>query len=535
MMDNTAGIKERRSYMLRAVVLFAMYFFSCMLITTSGIYYVLYSNRAEAIDQIKENSLAQIKSFKVKVQIIFGSVKSDLLFLPELYEMLEYRDISNGKDENLLEKEFFEFLRDKKIYDQISYVDKSGMELINIKYNNSKSDIGIHNKLRDISDSVLFKKTISNTNDEISISPLSLAVDEGTVEIPQKPIINFGIPVLGNNNELKGAITLDYLAVNLIKNIKELNSLFRGDYYLVNQDGYWLSHVDPDKEWGFIYSDREGMKFSSEYPDLWQKIINNNYVQEDINNYIISAARLNPFEGFNENSNLPLWNLVHIVDLTELGLSRDDFNMLLIKYTLMTSIFIFVIALLLTKSTIQRNQYLAELKHSALYDSLTGLPNRKLLFERITQTIKDSHRYNYNYGLLFIDLDEFKNVNDAMGHKAGDELLQLVAQRLLRSIRASDTVARVGGDEFVIIVSHFKDTKICSDIANTILSEMQIVFNLKGGDAHIGASIGVLACESKTRNNVDDLLHIADNLMYEVKKSGKNSIKYSNIIFDNNA
>lgn len=170
-----------------------------------------------------------------------------------------------------------------------------------------------------------------------------------------------------------------------------------------------------------------------------------------------------------------------------------------------------------------------QIEHLAYYDALTDLPNRKLLLDRLSLTIKESSRSLEFGGLLFIDLDDFKTLNDTYGHDRGDKLLQEVALRLQAQLRTCDTVARFGGDEFVILVTKLgNDEDRAKDelykIGQKLLQAIVIPYHFLMIEYNFTASIGGTLFLDDTKT-VDDILKNADTAMYEVKKEGKNEIK----------
>jgi diguanylate cyclase (GGDEF)-like protein/PAS domain S-box-containing protein len=163
----------------------------------------------------------------------------------------------------------------------------------------------------------------------------------------------------------------------------------------------------------------------------------------------------------------------------------------------------------------------AQVQHMASYDSLTGLPNRSLFSDRFTQLMASTLRYKRAFALLFIDLDHFKEVNDTLGHSVGDELLVCIARRLQGAVRAEDTVARMGGDEFVVLLPNCdKDT--AEQVSNTLLGLLREPITLdKTIHYQPMASVGV-AMFPEDGETLDLLLRNADIAMYEAKLSGRN-------------
>ncbi len=180
-----------------------------------------------------------------------------------------------------------------------------------------------------------------------------------------------------------------------------------------------------------------------------------------------------------------------------------------------------------------RKQAEARIKHLAFYDSLTGLPNRRLLLDRLEQNISRIRRSNHFGAMLFLDLDRFKNINDSLGHPIGDSLLQEVAKRLLHDLRAEDSVSRLGGDEFVMLLSDLGDNSInaaaiAQQKAEHIKFRLAEKYNIDGHELHVTPSIGVAMFPSD-RNNPetgDDILRYADTAMYRAKDDGRDTIRF---------
>nr|WP_320136481.1 diguanylate cyclase [uncultured Amphritea sp.] len=165
------------------------------------------------------------------------------------------------------------------------------------------------------------------------------------------------------------------------------------------------------------------------------------------------------------------------------------------------------------------------IRHLAFHDGLTDLPNRTLLMDRISQKLVNIQREECNLALMFLDLDGFKPVNDRFGHNVGDYLLKEVAKRLLALVRESDTVARVGGDEFMFILNNPQGRDEINDIAHRVISSINEPIDICGEVLHIGASIGISQYPTDGHTSTE-LIKNADMAMYTAKRLGKNNIRF---------
>ena len=175
-----------------------------------------------------------------------------------------------------------------------------------------------------------------------------------------------------------------------------------------------------------------------------------------------------------------------------------------------------------------------QLIHDALHDALTGLPNRTLLQDRLGHAIEIARRESSTLAVMFIDLDRFKNVNDSLGHDAGDSLLVTVTSRLKDCMRRSDTIARLGGDEFVVILSDFAAASEVAEVAEKIVAQVMEPMTLKGHEVHVGASIGI-ALYPQDGEDVTSLMKGADTAMYRAKNAGRSTFRFFDAKVDGEA
>lgn len=167
-----------------------------------------------------------------------------------------------------------------------------------------------------------------------------------------------------------------------------------------------------------------------------------------------------------------------------------------------------------------------KLQHLASYDATTELPNRIFFNDVAERILSTSVRYDFLVAVFFLDLDGFKNINDSYGHDVGDALLWEVAQKIQKILRKGDVIARIGGDEFTIILGHVQNKENIKNIAQKIIDSVGEAIDIMGNNCQIGVSIGI-STYPENGDNIEALIKAADNAMYITKKSGKNNYSFA--------
>jgi diguanylate cyclase (GGDEF)-like protein len=170
-----------------------------------------------------------------------------------------------------------------------------------------------------------------------------------------------------------------------------------------------------------------------------------------------------------------------------------------------------------------RKRVEAELVHRTIHDALTMLPNRQHFLERLAAARAASSDQDRAVGVVFVDVDNFKDVNDSLGHEAGNQLLAAVAARLRAAVRPADVVARFGGDEFLVLVEHLRDTREATQLAWRLAHSLRAPFSIDGTDVSVTASFGVATSRDPDEPD-EDLVRKADAAMYNAKQQGSNRV-----------
>jgi diguanylate cyclase (GGDEF)-like protein len=522
------------------------YFFIIFLFIGSilaGTIGVLYN--FESKDYLERKELEEQLNLNLLIGLVannFETIVSDIVFLSKQNELQHMINADDQTYISWISNEYLEFCRGKGLYDQIRFLDQTGREVVRVNYNGGEPEIVDQSVLQSKGDRYYFKDTFALGENEIFVSPLDLNIEKGKIETPLKPMIRFGVPVFDGANMKRGVIILNYLGDKLIKSIKDAARLSTGEIMLVNSDGYWLYSPVKNDEWGFMIKERSDRKFSIDFPQAWNEIRSSDNCQIYNANGLFTSATVYPLtaglksssgsaaafgdSGKNITISEYYWKIISHIPEKDL---KKGTQRLLVKLFLM-AILLFLLAAIpswiISKAIVRRKMHQMELYHSANYDKLTNLPNRSLFYDRLTQVVGQSKRYNRKFALMFIDLDGFKSVNDTLGHDAGDELLIETAKKLIGCVRNSDTVARMGGDEFTIILSSISTPENAEIVARKIIQVLSSPFKIKGHDLQIGASIGI-SLYPENGDDIDTLLKKADQAMYQAKKNGKNDYRFS--------
>jgi len=181
---------------------------------------------------------------------------------------------------------------------------------------------------------------------------------------------------------------------------------------------------------------------------------------------------------------------------------------------------------LLKSEVEEKEKVAAKLQHLANHDPLTGLPGIRLCMDRLSQAVATAERSHQTCAIMFLDIDYFKAINDNHGHRYGDKALKIIASRFQDVVRKVDTVARIGGDEFLVVLSGIRNTDIVERIAAKLIEETSQAVSIGGHDFNLGLSIGI-ALYPADGSDADELIRSADNAMYQAKKNGRNCFRFA--------
>ena len=450
-----------------------------------------------------------------------------------LVEFLEIRDEVSAQR---LGEEFQAVADGTMLFDQVRLIGDDGIELVRVNWSDGIGRIVPANELQDKSDRYYFQESIEMEPNSIYVSRFDLNIENSEIEIPFKPVIRIAMPIeLGNGSSRSGVLLFNYLGQHLLDELGVASENKTGSIMLLNDDGYWLYADDSELRWGFMFPEKAGNRFDLHYPTVWDAIReNNSELRIDSDSGVFLVKKYYPLVHLELEFNVPEsglankgpnWWLVSHFDraaIASVVAPHRDRRLSIYIASLILSMFV---SLIVSYTTTKSRRYRLELEKAALYDGLTGLPNRALFFDRIAMHQAEAGRNGSLFVIMFIDLDWFKEVNDTHGHDAGDELLIQAADRLRFVLRKTDTIARMGGDEFIVLISECPTESNARFTAEKLRAELSSPFMLKRATVTIGASVGAYIMNPGQMVEPDDLLRRADEAMYEAKRSGKGDIR----------
>lgn len=484
-----------------------------------------------------------------------NQVVADMRTLAGQNELAAYLDSGDPVWRQRMAAEYQVLARHARVYDQIRVLDDRGMEVVRVNYNAGNPAVVPDEALQDKAGRYYFTESFAVRPGEIYVSPLDLNIEHGVIELPFKPMIRVGTPVVDSRGIKRGIVLINYLAETLLERVAATGTVSVGDPMMLNAQGYWVVTPDPPPSWGFMFPEHADDRMPVLFPDAWAAM-----QQADSGHLRTPDGGLFTFQTYHPLQDLmaergggeptaPMaaageeaqdggtnadlasglsaqdirdyrWYLVsHVPGAVLTGIETEA----LMRALAIGGPLLLVLAVgtrALTVLAVERQRHQAHLETLARYDSLTGLANRATLEERLDQETDRAHRYGRRFGLLYLDLDGFKAINDALGHEMGDRVLVDVACVLENSCRSVDTPARIGGDEFVILLPELPDSAAAVRVADKILAQ---VATLSWGDRRVGVSIGGAIWPDHAKAP-DHLMRLADEAMYTAKTSGKNRI-----------
>jgi diguanylate cyclase (GGDEF)-like protein len=522
---------------------FISIFLPLFFMLSGGVLLFYYAEAGDESALLKKEALHLVNMQQDVFRHEFQLIVSDLMVLSEHHLMHKIMDRPSRQDLQALSREFLVLSANKKAYDQVRYLDATGMEIIRVNFNNGVPVIVPAEQLQPKGNRYYFADSFKLNQGEIFVSPFDLNIERGKIEYPLKPMIRFAMPVFDRGGRKHGVLILNYFGKQLIDHLKDMREAMNtsGSDMLLNSEGYWLHGPKDEDEWGFMLRDRKSRIFANDFPQEWKKITAGKSGQFTTGNGIFTFETLYPLiEGLRSSTGSAeafgssakrlsadgyYWKLVSYVPAALTTAFTDKLFKTLFPFMTLFTLLLAVGVWFLARANVKRARAENEIKHMAHFDMLTELANRPLLQDRVQRLIAQAKRNKQSFALMFLDLDGFKAVNDTFGHEVGDSVLQVTAQRLQSCVREMDTAARVGGDEFVLLITEVNNPQDARQVAEKVIALLGQELLLQGQQVSIGASVGI-ALYPVDGDNMDALIVHADTAMYLAKAEGKNNYRF---------
>ena len=281
--------------LLEKVRQFFLFFLPMLLILLVAGSIHFYSDYEIRRQSIKNAELLNIQLAEQVVTVDISRIVSDLLFIADyLNRSIHVAELTPEYKREVITTLFEGFAKNKQIYDQLRYIDHHGIEQIRINYRNKEAITVPERELQDKSARYYVQQGLQLHNGEIYLSPMDLNIEAGEIEIPHKPVIRFVTPIISPHGKTEGIIVLNYLGNELIQNFRRAVTAISERVHLVNSKGFWLSHTDPSREWGFMFNNHSG--FFNSFNHEWNKIRNMETGQFVTPNGLFSHLAINPLQ-----------------------------------------------------------------------------------------------------------------------------------------------------------------------------------------------------------------------------------------------
>ncbi|MCH3918445.1 MAG: GGDEF domain-containing protein [Spirochaetia bacterium] len=513
--------------------------FLFLFLSVSSLSIIFFTGHIEQKSQINDIRNQMTASLEMESSMMMQentNVLSDLLLLKSFtMDMLQNENGIDCPSSDIckqLTEIYTKVMMYRDLYDQIRFINADGMEKVRVKDEKGHPYVVPQEQLEDKSARYYFHKAIGLPDNGIYISPLDLNIEQGQIELKngkQNPLLRVATPIF-YNNKLVGLIIINYRAENILTPTSAISMDTNIKEEVLNADLSYLQAIDPSREFGFMYGN--SIRFS-DYHDFDPRTVpqkDKTFIQEHEGKlygiHIFSpSGLLHRLEGITQHTyflkdEMRDLVLINVYDYR----SSSWFILLRFKEILISVLSIFVcyiFVLYLSRRAMIRQKERKDLQYRARYDFLTGLINRKTMIEQLSG-LKQSKTA---FSILFLDLDNFKQVNDQLGHEAGDQILKETASRLKNALPKNGTVSRFGGDEFLLEIRE-TDKAMLTEIALRLISYINQSYYYNSTIIHIGASIGI---DSNTAIHILGRIKNADEAMYTIKRAQKNSFAFSGI------
>ncbi len=488
-------------------------------------------NRQIVVDELSTQEQAFFEIASLSIEDSLQHLAGDLFILAD-YTLSAMENSSHTSPLQEVDSLYTNIVMQHRLYDAISVLNNEGQEILRVNSSEEGAVTVAEDELQDKADRDYVQATQNLHSREIYLSPIDLSMENGRIEIPYKPILRIATPLVSSTGERQGMIVVNYLADTILSVIREATEDYPSDFFLVNKDGYYLiNDRSPSLEFSFMFprSTAEG-NLAAEKPELaalMKQQEKGNLVQEDglyifsrIHPYTKIASHFTTMVECSDCSENYAWTIIsfypdsYVDSLVNRRLLFNDIELIPV-FLLIILLSIFIGIFWFQRSS--RSRFITSI---AREDQLTGALSRAWGMKRIEKLLHESLSESQLCAFLFMDLDRFKEVNDTYGHKVGDEVLHSFSQRVKNLIRGDDMLIRLGGDEFLLVLSFIHSREEVSLIASRIHDKIVQPFTsqLTGKAIQLDCCMGAAVCP-EDGTSVSDILSISDRAMYQAKQT----------------
>lgn len=488
-----------------------------LLIVLASIYFALSGQQHRNREQEQLSELAQMQQ---KLTEEINSVSADLVYFAQ--SDLAIATLTSGTQEakSFLTSLMFKIGSVQQRYDQLRLLDRDGNEVVRLNQaDGSQIKQILESELQNKADRYYFQESLKLQPGEIYISQFDLNMEQGKVERPLKPMIRFSTPIHDQQGRFLGVGILNYNGSRIHNLLDNLN-LHEGDQVImINAKGYYLKSPMAEHEWGFMLPERSESRFGHHYPEIWQALQDEtiNEASSTRGEFYFTRFKLQPTAPLQSIEGESITLIMHVPNSVILQSTMILLKGLIIAFLVLAPIFAFL-GWRLGRYQVKQTWLFNKLAFEARHDSLTGIYNRKAIMEFLKQHIRENKRRQANLSIGFVDLNDLKLVNDHHGHEVGDELIKAAAKAIQEGIRSSDAAARIGGDEFLIVLVDCDEKG-----AQSILGRIDCMFTAAGA-LHAGLpwslSYGYTQ-QIDAQDSAERMIERADNRMYQHKQQLK--------------
>lgn len=518
--------KAGENLSLKKVILFSAIFF---LLLGAGVFSLIFYIEVSNYDNRREEITASQQDVtELEKEILLGRINrmgTDILYIRDMVE----RTGVGTEGLSRLQQDWISFSDNIGLFDQIRLIDENGNERIRVNYYAKGSKAVAAGKLQNKADRYYFQEGFGLDQNAIYVSRLDLNTVHDQIEKPNKPMIRFVIPCVDQDGRKMGVVVLNYLAQDMMDALGKVSLPNGGSCYLLNENGYWLyNSADHTLEWGFTSKDTEKNSFAEQFPNEWRSVCNAETGNFTTKNGFFSFVTVNPQEsylsaskGYSISQGEGNWHIVTRISPMDSNGSYMLSGRWIIAGKVLGMIAPFLIimwiaAILMACLYAYYVQKKQKIRYQSQFDEMTGTYNRRYGLERLKNYCRGDRKNQLV--VCFLDINGLKEVNDSMGHGAGDSLITQTVSCIRKGIRQKDELVRLGGDEFLIIARESGLPEMEQTWQNIVTAYEKI--NTEGKFSfRISVSHGIAVFEDG--DNDDTLVERADQLMYEEKKRMK--------------